>query len=653
MTDSMMRSRSLALLLSTVAMVAARPARAQRQSPDTAALSPVVVTATKVPTPAAASTAATTVITGTELRARGAVTLLEALRGTPGVALGTTSGPGSQTSIFLRGGNSNFTKVLVDGVPLNAPGGAVDLAAFTTDDVDRIEIVRGPASVLHGSDAMTGVVQIFTKRGGPSALAVRAADRDARYDATASVGRELVVGATTRAHGAINGGYHRGNGFLPFNNGFRNATASAAGGVQGIRGTADVALSYADGRYHYPTDGNGEPVDSNAWTGSSRLSISASTLARVTDRLSARLQLGRAMRTSGASDLPDSPGDTADFYSRSHGRTLRELADAQLIAALPLGVTTVVGGTVESQRARLRGWSEFGGYASTNSFDRTRTNRALYAQLAAGSSPITLEIGGRRERLHDGRGVNTGRVGVALEPIAGTIARASIGTAFKEPAFEELFDAGYSIGEPNLRPERNRSREVGLETRLPGGAVTIGATAFDQRFRDLVQYRYDGPGISNFYNVVAARARGIELEGRLSATHGLAARASYALQRTEVTNPGNGSFGSLERGKPLLRRPRRLGDLDLTWALARATLFATIARTGARDDYDFANGARRRLAPFTLVDASAELPLLGRPATRALSLTLRGENLGGARYQNVYGFATPGRVLWFGLRVRD
>ena len=644
--------KALVTLLATSAFLPL-VARAQEQSSDTAALSPVVVTATKIPTTLATSTAATTVITGAELRARGAATLMDALRGVPGIALGRTSGPGSQTSLFLRGGNSNFTKVLVDGVPLNASGGAIDLSTFTTDDVDRIEVVRGPASVLYGSDAMTGVIQIFTKRGGPGALSLRAADRDAQYDASATAGRELRLGATTRAHGSLNGGYHRGEGFLPFNNQFRDAVASAAAGVAGIRGTADVALSYADARYHYPTNGSGAPVDSNAWTGSTRLSVSVSGLARISERLSARAQLGHAARLSSASDLPDSPGDSSDFYTRSHARTVRDLADVQLAATLPMTVRSVVGATVEGQTARSRGWSEYGGAAATSGYDHSRTNRALYAQLSAGSAPLTVELGGRRERLRGGNGVNTGRAAVAVEPIAGTILRASLATAFKEPAFDELFDAGYSIGEPGLRPERNRSREAGIETRLPGRLVTLGATYFDQRFRDLVQYRYVDAVTSNYYNIVAATARGLELEGRLAPVGGFAARASYTLQRTRVTNPGNGSFGSLEAGKALLRRPRRSGSVDATWSLSRASLFATVTRTGARDDFDYSAGVRRRLDPFTLIDAAAEIPILGHASRRSLALTLRGENLGGARYQNVYGFETPGRVLFVGVRVRD
>jgi len=141
---------------------------------DTVVLKPVVVTATRVPTPADAVTAAVTVISGASLRERGVRTVAEALRDVPGAAVVETGPSGSITSLFLRGGESDYVKVLLDGVPLNQPGGAFDFAHLTTDQVDRIEVVRGPTSVLYGSDAMTGVIQIFTKSGsGPAALGAR------------------------------------------------------------------------------------------------------------------------------------------------------------------------------------------------------------------------------------------------------------------------------------------------------------------------------------------------------------------------------------------------------------------------------------------------------------------------------------------------
>src|SRR5207247_1137945 len=132
---------------------------------DTVVLNPVVVTATRAPPPADAVTAAVTVISGASLRERGIRTVADALRETLGATVVETNGPGSQTSLFLRGGESDYVKVLLDGVSLNQPGGAYTFAHLTTDDVERIEIVRGPVSVLYGTDAVAGVVQIFTRTG--------------------------------------------------------------------------------------------------------------------------------------------------------------------------------------------------------------------------------------------------------------------------------------------------------------------------------------------------------------------------------------------------------------------------------------------------------------------------------------------------------
>ena len=150
--------RALPLLAFSVTLAGQAPA-------DTVELNPVIVTATRFPRSAAAVPAAVTVLRGVELRAQGIHTVFEALRDVPGATVVQTGSFGGQTSLFLRGGQSNYVKVLVDGVPVNQPGGSFDFANLTTDNVERIEVVRGPASVLYGSDAVTGVVQIVTRRG--------------------------------------------------------------------------------------------------------------------------------------------------------------------------------------------------------------------------------------------------------------------------------------------------------------------------------------------------------------------------------------------------------------------------------------------------------------------------------------------------------
>src|SRR5437899_7402004 len=155
---------ALWLRLSLLSSLAASVAVAA-QEPDTIVLNPVLVTATRVPTPVDAVTAAVTVVSGRELQLRGIRTVAEALRTVPGAAVVETGSYGGQTSLFLRGGESDYVKVLIDGVPVNQPGGAFDFSSLTTDNVDRVEIVRGPASVLYGSDAVSGVGQSLTRRG--------------------------------------------------------------------------------------------------------------------------------------------------------------------------------------------------------------------------------------------------------------------------------------------------------------------------------------------------------------------------------------------------------------------------------------------------------------------------------------------------------
>jgi vitamin B12 transporter len=194
---------------------------APQEPQDTVHLDPVVVTATRLPVPRSSLPLAVTVLDGDDLRARGIRQV--ALRLVPSLAVVQTGSFGGAVSIFLRGGEANYVKVLVDGVAINQPG-SVDLAHLTLDNVERIETVRGPASVLYGSDGVVGVVQIFTRRGGsPRAnLAVRAGTF-----ATAAAEASLSAGNDAVRYGF---GFSRSttDGILAFNNGYDNTAWSGS-----------------------------------------------------------------------------------------------------------------------------------------------------------------------------------------------------------------------------------------------------------------------------------------------------------------------------------------------------------------------------------------------------------------------------------------
>src|SRR5688572_24863665 len=146
----------------TVFLIAASPSTLSssvqaQQAPYTTTLRPVVVTATRVPVDRRSAPSTVTVIQGEELRARGVTSVADALSAVPGLSVIRSGSFGATTSLFARGGESDYVKVLIDGVPANSPGGVFDFSALTTDNVERIEVVRGPASVVYGSDAVTGV----------------------------------------------------------------------------------------------------------------------------------------------------------------------------------------------------------------------------------------------------------------------------------------------------------------------------------------------------------------------------------------------------------------------------------------------------------------------------------------------------------------
>src|SRR2546422_3503064 len=200
-----------------------------QQPQDTVVLKPVVVTATRVPVAADLVASAVTVLRGADLVAQGIRTVADALQTVPGAHIVETGSYGGQTSLFVRGGESDYVKVLLDGVPLNDAGGGIDLAHLTTDNIDRIEVVRGPVSVLYGSDAVTGVVQIFTRAGqNGGAGRARAGVPGGTYgSAQAALDIEGATGGGGGGGGCPRVSRFSADGLYPFNNYYPNSAATA------------------------------------------------------------------------------------------------------------------------------------------------------------------------------------------------------------------------------------------------------------------------------------------------------------------------------------------------------------------------------------------------------------------------------------------
>ncbi|MFI5213389.1 MAG: TonB-dependent receptor, partial [Gemmatimonadales bacterium] len=318
--------KTLAFAGAAAICFAARPAPAQQR--DTVSLTPIVVTATRSPSPSSELSNAVTVLDGLDLERAGIATVSDAVRSLAGVAIVQNGSFGGVTSLFLRGGESNYVRVLVDGVPVNGTGGYLDLANVSTLNVERIELVRGPSSVLYGSDAVSGVMQIFTRR--PSVTHTSVTVRGGTYGST-DLGFETSMGGR-QAGASLGLEQSTTDGIYAFNNAYRNGTASGS-----LRLAPDaqtdvlVTARYSDALLHYPTDGMGAVVDSSQYATSRRLTASLDAGHRLSARVEARVLLGYNEERTRTEDAQDNAADTIGLYEyHSRGLVRRSSADARL-----------------------------------------------------------------------------------------------------------------------------------------------------------------------------------------------------------------------------------------------------------------------------------------------------------------------------------
>ena len=613
-----------------------------QQPQDTVVLKPIVVTATRVPVAADLVASAVTVLRGADLVAQGIRTVADALQSVPGAHIVETGSFGGQTSLFMRGGESDYVKVLLDGVPLNQAGGGMDLAHITTDNVDRIEIVRGPVSVLYGSDAMTGVVQIFT-RAGNSRPEMGAELHAGTYGSTEEV---VDLQGGTRALGySARASRFSSDGLYPYNNQYRNSVVSARIlAMPDARTDASLTYRYGDDLYHFPTDSRGVPVDSNQRAAGRGPMLSVSVGRVLGQHVDVRVSAGMKEARLFFNDEPDSPGEDGTFWSKDW---VRRATTSALLSWRALDTISVTGG-VEYEDERQRGTSEFSASfgAFPDSIRVQRNNTGYFSQAVISVGRTALTLGGRVDDNSQFGSHITYRTGLVYRVATDTRLRASMGTGFKEPTFFENFARGFVLGNPDLHPERSRSWEVGVER---GG---LAVTYFNQRFRDLIEYNpVPPPGAPNYFNVAGAIADGVEasLDQRLTARVLFSAKYTYLHTRVQQSGSPGDPDGLFVPGKPLIRRPAHTLVSQLAASLGTRARVTVGARwVGKRDDLDFSRPAGQRrvtMRPYPRLNAAAEY---GRGR---LLLTGRVENLVDDRAEQIPGFRDRGRTVLLGVRI--
>jgi vitamin B12 transporter len=592
-----------------------------------------------------------TVLRGDEIRAAGITRLDDALRSVSGVNVVRLGSYGATTSVFMRGAESDQVQVLIDGVPINQPGGAADLGGISLENIERIEIARGPSSALTGSDALGGVIQIVTRAGeeGFRGSAFGRGGTFGRRDA----GLELSGGGRDASYSLSATRYYT-DGILDFNNAHDNTVLTGRVDVRpDARSTIRFTANLSNRQFNFPTDGAGNVVDRNAFTFQDRVTLGLLAERRVHEDFGLRLLISSTDEETGTDDEFDDDDDSSSFVSLSAFRRLG--VDLRGDLAVGENGSLVVGGEFEEQEVRdfnesVSSFGTFGGRTANE-----RSNLAGYLHWTAAYDALDANAGVRVEDNEFFGTFTTWQVGASAPVGAAIRIRGSVGRGIKEPTFFELFATGFATGNPALDPEQSLSWEVGADWTVAG--LEVGATFFDQSIEDLIQFTSTplNPGDPSYFNVAEAAIRGLELDAGVRLA-GVDLDGSWTWLDTEVVDAGfqTGESATFVEGQRLIRRPQNTLRLNAaTRATSTLGLSAALERVGDREDRDFATfpATPVTLDAYTLVDAAVTWTPTGTGIGGDLEVIGRVENLLDEDYVGAAGFLAPGRVVTIEVRA--
>ena len=648
MTKTLHTLRLLALPFGLLAAPA--PLFAQTASGDD-----IVVTALRTPVEQTRVASSVTVLDLADIQRAQPLALADLLVRTPGVSLSQTGGYGSTTELRIRGANPEDTMLVIDGMRIadpTSPAGNLDYSQFFTDDIARVEILRGPQSILWGSDAMAGVVSVTT----------------------------AAPTAPLQANFNIEAGSH--------------ATLNAHAGIGGTSALVDWRISGSD----FTTSGIPAITGSTVANGSDRQAASVTTTFHLAQNVSRDLralwdqarngysdayanfynayQLNKQWaayaglnvalmdgrfknRLSAAQDRTDiqdfDASQSPALQQVGHGRTRAYEYQGDL--ALAKGVDLLFG--AERQEQRMLTGTPYDIIQPYELTPHTAATNSVYGEARV--SPVkglTLN-GGVRYDHHSQFGGNTVySAGAAYTPDGGiSLLRASYDQGFKAPSLYQLYS---DYGTAALAPEHSKGWEVGAERALFGKALHLAATWYERDSTSLIQYYscpFSGvlpaacyvPGTSDprygyYQNIGAAKAHGAELAANLR-VGALFADANYSYTVSQDRTPGSASYG-----QQLLRVPRHTanGDLGYNWAGGVTTSMALRYSGGAPDlDFNSYPAANVTLPSYLLVDLRASWKVW-----KALELYGRVDNIGDRQHETSLGYNSLGRAGYIGLRSR-
>lgn len=592
---------------------------------DSTALSPIIVTGGLTPIEAARYGRSASVITRQEIAARGILSVQDALRAVPGVAV---SGTGhSFTQVRIRGGEANHTLILIDGVEAAGGDGEYILTGLETANIERIEVLRGPQSVYYGSNASAGVINIVTRKG--------------------------------------SGGFEYG-GSAEYGAGW---AASGFVAYRGARGGLSLGFATRDDE-GWDYSGSGGEKD-----GIARRTLTLSGDYEVAEGLTLGFTF-RASEERSDSDSTSFTALTADQYvvddptqfSDRDEQTMQVYADYEVPGGRLTGRLTF------ERTINRQGYNGFAPTETTGEAAKLRLSYGLDGPVSSGNHVISLLAAHERDSSGSNPLYNRRNKSVALEyrghfaggldvqmgarfddnsvfgdsvtwtaaasyTLAGGVRlHASAGTGVVNPSYFELYAAAFGYtGNPALDPERNRSFDIGIEVPFAGTRGIVDVTYFNETLVDEITAVSTGPGTFSYVNQTGeSKRQGVEVSGRFAATEDLDLRLSYTW--LEASNPD----GSVEVLRP--RHTLGLGATLRTFG-GRGTVSADARYVAASfDNQYFGSYGTAELPDYWKVDLAASYAV-----TDAVRLTARVENLFDRDYSDSWGYASRGRSVYVGL----
>jgi outer membrane cobalamin receptor len=633
----------------------------------------VVVSATRTPVLGEAAGADVDSLTGAQLTAMHPIAADDAVRFLPGAVINTAGQRGGLSSLFVRGGESNYNKVIVDGVTINEPGGTFDFGTLSLAQGERMEFVRGAQSTLYGSDAMTSVLQVWTRTGSTPVP-------ELQFGADAgNLGTESGHAALAGARGRFDYNVF-GDQFNTTGSGANDAYSDSLQGANlgaALRDSTSLRFRFRHSNSHtglpgewnfngydplVPVNGISQPLPPNPYAFSQLNSLLGSV------QLTIAAPAGWQHRFSGFDYLYRynelDPGDPArvnttgvaiDYPSNEVDHINRGGFEYQGDYSERTWAHTTFGHRLENENGFVGDLD----YGPQN--HGQRLNQDTYVQQELTLGRLGVIAGGRF--VHDSAFGNTGvpRIALTFEALrgngvfSGTRFRFSYSTGFKEPRLEETFNGlpgpdPYNIPNPALKPERVRALEAGFQQNLLDGKYEFGGTYFNNLFHDQINYvsmnqppNYPG----QYVNVNQAFAQGAELVLRAKLRPRLLLNAAYTYTSSQYLDNPAPYDPVYNPGQPLLRRPKHSATESLSYIARRWGANLSGSFVGRRADSDFYGFGIDHAAGYVRADLGGWYAV-----TAHVTTYVNVQNALDRRYDEVVGYPALPVNFRAGLRFR-